>query len=81
MPTQELSVNSGTSLSYLHQEHIVVRAMVALILSSTHEYDSVWDLSNRVCDRYLLTRSKKQSRELEPSLVCAGAPESPFGSL
>jgi hypothetical protein len=55
MLSKELSVAIGTSLPHLRLE-ILVSALASLILSNGKEYDTVWDLSNRVCDRYLAER-------------------------
>ena len=55
MFSKELSIVIGSSLPHLRLE-IVIGAFAALVLSSGNDYDTVWDLSNRVCDRYLAER-------------------------
>lgn len=50
MPTQELL---STILTPLQPADLVVSTLAALILYRQARFDTVWDLTNRVCDRYL----------------------------
>jgi hypothetical protein len=58
MLTQELlsMIAAGNSLPHLRLE-VVVSALLALMVS-TDEHDTIWDLTNRVCDRYLPDRKR-----------------------
>jgi hypothetical protein len=50
MQTQELL---STVLTPLQPSDLLLSALAALILCKQASFDTVWDLSNRVCDRYL----------------------------
>lgn len=55
MFSKDLTAAIGASLPHLRLE-ILISAVAALVLSSGTDYDTVWDLSNRICDRYLPER-------------------------
>jgi len=50
MQTQELLSNL---LMPFQPADLLVSSLAALILYKQASFDTVWDLSNRVCDRYL----------------------------
>jgi hypothetical protein len=50
MPTQELL---SSILIPLQPSDVFLSTMAALIFCQRGPFDSIWNLSNRVCDRYL----------------------------
>jgi len=54
MPPRELASNFGATVQQLEQLDMLVRMMALRILSSPQE--SVWDVANRICDRYFLSK-------------------------
>ncbi len=50
MPTQELL---SSMLIPVQPAELFISALAALVLCKQAPFDSIWDLSNRVCDRYL----------------------------
>jgi len=50
MPTQELV---SIMLMPVQSADVFLSAMAALIFCKPGPFDSIWNLSNRVCDRYL----------------------------
>jgi len=60
MPTQEPSINMGAMLPQLTGVDSFIGALVLRVLSTT-QHESLWDITNRVCDRYLGTTSASRS--------------------
>jgi hypothetical protein len=56
MPTQEPSINTETMLPQFTQVDPFIRAFALRVLSTT-VHESLWDITNRVCDRYLGTKA------------------------
>ena len=56
MPTQEQSIHMGSILLQLTQVDSFIRALALRVLSTT-PHESLWDITNRVCDRYLGTKA------------------------
>ena len=52
MTPQEMAINFATSLQHLPQLDVLARLVASLMLTGTHGQESVWDVANRVCDRY-----------------------------
>ncbi len=50
MQTQELL---STIVAPLQPSDLLLSALAVLILCRQGPFDTVWDLTNRVCDRYL----------------------------
>ena len=43
----------ATILASLQSKEMLLSTVTALILCKQASYESVWDMSNRICDRYL----------------------------
>jgi hypothetical protein len=56
MPTQGPSINMETMLPQLTQVDSFIRAFALRVLSTT-VHENLWDMTNRVCDRYLARRA------------------------
>jgi hypothetical protein len=50
MPTQEIL---STILIPVQPADVFLTTLAALVFCKEGPFDSIWDLSNRVCDRYL----------------------------
>ena len=50
MPTQEVV---STILMPVQSTDVFLSAMAALVFCKPGPFDSIWNLTNRVCDRYL----------------------------
>jgi hypothetical protein len=50
MPTQEIL---SSILIPVQPADVFLTALAALVFCQQGPFDSIWDLSNRVCDRYL----------------------------
>lgn len=57
MPTQQLL---STILIPVQSADVFVSALAALVFCKQGPFDSVWELTNRVCDRYM---PQMQARE------------------
>lgn len=55
MFSKELSLVLASSLPHLRLD-TVIAALATLVCTNVADYDTVWDLSNRVCDRYMTER-------------------------
>ena len=55
MPTQELSIKMGAMLPQITELDLLIRSFALRVLSNT-PHESLWDITNRVCDRYLGTK-------------------------
>ncbi|PYY08199.1 MAG: hypothetical protein DMG69_16075 [Acidobacteria bacterium] len=53
MPPRELASNDGTTLPQLD---LLARSNASLVLANAPDSESVWDIANRICDRYLLAQ-------------------------
>ena len=61
MPRRKITTKVETSRQHPEQVDLPARAVASFISSSGHDYESVWDVSNRICDRYLLQKSSPAS--------------------
>lgn len=55
MLDQQLSVNLGIRFPQLSQLDSLILAATLLTVSNTR-HESLWDITHRICDRYLGTR-------------------------
>lgn len=56
MPAQELPIDTGSVLLQTSECDSLIRHIASLVLPSTIQ-ESIWDITNRVCDRYLRTNA------------------------
>ena len=64
MLDQQLSVNLGIRFPQL--PHLDPPILAALMVSNT-THESLWDITHRICDRYLGTQSRKDVQDFRPS--------------
>jgi hypothetical protein len=58
MPTQEIL---STILIPVQPADVFLTTLAALVFCKEGPFDSIWDLSNRVCDRYLPQMGARES--------------------
>ena len=56
MPTQEPTINRERMLPQATEVDSFIRAFAIRVLS-TAPHESLWDITNRVCDRYFGTKA------------------------